>query len=210
MFNNKLFALSIIFAAGSPALTMAETTRQHDAHEHGVSQLKIAIDKNQMQMVLEAPGSDIVGFEHEPENSEQKASVAQALDLLKVPSKLFTLPDEAKCTLTSAQSKFTFEEEEEHDSSEKHTEGHDKHEDEKHVDEKYGDKEHEEEGHAEFNATYVFNCSSPAKIGTIGVQFFKQFPDAEEIELQAVSEFGQLSAEVTKNQTGIDLSKISK
>ena len=40
--------------------------RQLDSHEHGVSTLKIALEGQSIQMKLESPANDIVGFEHFP------------------------------------------------------------------------------------------------------------------------------------------------
>ena len=47
--------------------------RQLDSHQHGVSTLKIALEGQNMQLELESPANDIVGFEHAPENNKQKA-----------------------------------------------------------------------------------------------------------------------------------------
>ena len=40
--------------------------RQLDSHEHGVSTLKIAIEGKELNMELESPANDIIGFEHAP------------------------------------------------------------------------------------------------------------------------------------------------
>lgn len=187
MSKNKVLALSLMFVIGSPAQLVAEAVRQHDSHEHGVSKLKIAIDNNDVQFILVAPGTDIVGFEHKPENSQQKASVTKALELLRKPEKLFEMPLVAGCSITSIQTKFTLEKEQEPEIL-------------------HG----QEDEHAEFHATYLFSCSSPQDLKTIGIQFFDRFPNSAEIELQAISNFGQLSAEISNDQRVIDLSAIVK
>ncbi|MBL4787425.1 MAG: DUF2796 domain-containing protein [Cohaesibacteraceae bacterium] len=188
----RFFVVSSILTAGLSTSLMAEPVRQHDAHEHGVSQLKIAIDKNKFLMELEAPGADIVGFEHKAENADQQKSIEQALALLGAPGKLFDLPLSAGCLLSSASSEFMF-----HNDEDEHPEGEAEHE------------EHEEdEGHAEFHASYLFICSSPGALKTMGIKFFDRFPNAEEIELEAISDFGQLAVEIPKGTRQIDLSTI--
>ncbi len=187
MFKTSAFNLSLVFVASLPALSIAETVRQHDSHEHGVSKLKIAIDNNEVQFILEAPGSDIVGFENKPKNKEQKAKVAGALEILSQPAKLFQLPAPARCSTTSVHTEFSLAEE---------------------PDTKI---EHDEEGdHAEFNVTYLFECSSPDEFREIGIGYFDQFPNSKEIELQAISDFGQLSAEISNDQRIIDLTSIAE
>ena len=44
----------------SATSSLAEETKQLDAHEHGVGQLNIAFSANKIAMELHAPGSDIV------------------------------------------------------------------------------------------------------------------------------------------------------
>ena len=59
----KLLPL-IALAVAATTPVFAEETRQLDAHEHGVGQLDIAFDGNQISMELHAPGADIVSFEY--------------------------------------------------------------------------------------------------------------------------------------------------
>ena len=47
--------------------------RQLGSHEHGVSTLQIALEGQYIQMELESPANDIIGFEHLPKNNKQKA-----------------------------------------------------------------------------------------------------------------------------------------
>lgn len=107
--------LSLLF----PATLAAETERQHGAHEHGVSQLKIALDGKLLQFELEAPGSDIVGFEHEAEDDAQKKSIKSALSMLGDPMSIFDFPAAAGCSVTASKAAFETEHEEEHE-GEKH------------------------------------------------------------------------------------------
>ena len=69
-----LFALTAVVA--TPAF--AQEARQLNAHEHGVGQLDIAFDGDQIAMELHAPGADIVGFEYGAESAEDRAAVDAA------------------------------------------------------------------------------------------------------------------------------------
>ena len=92
--------LAVLALTTAPALAEDEK-RELDAHEHGHVELKIAVDGQTLSMQLEAPGENIVGFEHEAKTAEQKAAVDAALKQFKDPTALFTLPDAAGCAVAS-------------------------------------------------------------------------------------------------------------
>ncbi|MBL4599706.1 MAG: DUF2796 domain-containing protein [Rhizobiaceae bacterium] len=187
MQNMKFLVVLSTLSFILPATLAAQTERQHDAHEHGVSELKIAIDGNLLQIELEAPGSDIVGFEHEAEGDEQKKALQTALSNLGDPMRIFDFPEAAGCSVTASKAAFELEHEEEHEGE--------KHED-------------EEEGHAEFHVSYSLTCTSPERLTNIGLKFFDLFPNAKEIEVAAVSGNGQMAAEIKQDERIIDLSPI--
>jgi hypothetical protein len=66
--NHRIILMKVLPFLIATAITatpvIAEETRQLNAHEHGVGQLDIAIDGQQIAMELHAPGADIVGFPH--------------------------------------------------------------------------------------------------------------------------------------------------
>jgi hypothetical protein len=73
------------------------------AHEHGVSQLNVALDGQQLALVLAGPGYNFVGFEHAPASDEDKRKTADVSALLAKPAQLFALPAAAQCTPTLAK-----------------------------------------------------------------------------------------------------------
>jgi hypothetical protein len=83
--------------------------RQLESHEHGVSTLKIALEGQTLEMELESPANDIVGFEHAPENESQKAKVENALALLKSEAGVFKTPSAANCKITDVSGEFEVE-----------------------------------------------------------------------------------------------------
>ncbi len=91
-----ILALALL-AFAAPAA--ASETRHAGAHEHGHSRLAIAIEEKSVAMELEAPGADIVGFEHAPGTDEERGLVAAALARLRQPLALFALPAAAGCTV---------------------------------------------------------------------------------------------------------------
>ncbi|MEM7488966.1 MAG: DUF2796 domain-containing protein [Pseudomonadota bacterium] len=90
-------------AASTLALPALAETRELHAHEHGHVTLQVAVDGQTVEMMLEAPGADIVGFEHVAETDEQKAAVDAARADLSDPMALFVLPEAAGCTGAAAE-----------------------------------------------------------------------------------------------------------
>lgn len=93
------------FAAFSLSLSpsIATEKRELDSHEHGHVKLEIAIEGNEMEIGLEAPGESIVGFEHAAKTDKQKASVTKASAQLKDAAAVFEIPEEAGCTVQSTE-----------------------------------------------------------------------------------------------------------
>ncbi len=75
----------------------------HAPHEHGVAQLKVALDRGTLLIEFETPLDNLVGFEHAPRTPEQRAALAEAERALKRGEALFALPAQAACTLQEVQ-----------------------------------------------------------------------------------------------------------
>ena len=86
--------------------SLAAEKRQLDSHEHGVSTLKIAIEKNIFEMELKSPADDIVGFEHAPENEKQKSQINKALAIFKDKKGIFMPSPAASCKITGHSAEF--------------------------------------------------------------------------------------------------------
>lgn len=179
--TTSFFAL----AAASPLL--ADSTRSADAHVHGQGDLAIAIEGDQVAMRLEAPGFDIVGFEHEAKSEEDRARLAQGVAELAKPLSLFRLPDAAACTVTSAKADLV-DDHDDHD-HEAHNHDHDGHD--------HDDHEAAAE-HTEFEAEYMLVCGDTSAIDQIEFAYFEVFPNAEELDVQIVTDKGATGLEVSR------------
>jgi len=185
--------LTAAMAAAAFSAFAEEPQRQLGAHVHGHGRLNIAIEGKKMDMELEVPGADIVGFEHEPSTAEQRSALAEAKAKLANANVLFAPEPKAGCALE--QAKVTIEAGHEHE-----------HEHEA----KSGDSSHEKEqgGHSEFHAEYAFNCTSPSRITSITFDYFKQFPNGQELDITVISPKGQSSFEVKRDNPSLDLTGI--
>ena len=64
--------LALAAMALMPASVRAEEHRELGAHEHGHGTLNIALEGSRLTMELEAPGVDIVGFEHAASTKDRR------------------------------------------------------------------------------------------------------------------------------------------
>ncbi|MDH3666253.1 MAG: DUF2796 domain-containing protein [Paracoccaceae bacterium] len=202
--------LAAIIAIALPAY--AQQDRQLDAHEHGVGLLNIAFEGDQVAMELEAPGADIVGFEHPPESDEDRAAISGAIAVLATPLELFSIPDAAGCTVVEANAALVGEnadhEEHGHGHGHDHAEEgeHKEHADEGEHKEHAGEEHHEdEEGHTEFRAEYLLACTAPDTIDRIAFPYFSQFPNARELEVQMISDKGTQGFEIERDSPVLSL-----
>ena len=77
--------LALPFALLPLAVAHAHDDHDHDhahgslgAHEHGVAKLNAVLDGNTLELELDSPAMNIVGFEHVASNDADKAKVAAA------------------------------------------------------------------------------------------------------------------------------------
>ncbi len=200
------FALTLL--ATSPVL--AEETRQVDAHEHGVAQLDIALDGQEIAIELHAPGADIVGFEYVAESSDDRAAVDAAIAKLEAPLSLFVLPADAECKVKHANAELESDDAHEDEHAEHEEDKHDDHAEHEHDEhDKHDEHKHEadeaEAGHTEFHAEYLLTCAKPTAISGITFAYFETFPNALELEVQILSDVGANAFEVERDNPTSDL-----
>ena len=132
------FGITLLAAADRSAVAQ---------HVHGLVELGIVLEDSTLAVSVRAPLSDIVGFEHAPENDEQAARLTEAGELLSDADAMFGTPEAAGCvadpiTMDAPEYLHAFlylpDSEETHD--------HDDHED--HAEEAH-DHDHDSEAHAE-------------------------------------------------------------
>lgn len=180
---------------GATVAVAQEERRELGAHEHGHSVLNIAVEGKRVSMELEAPGMDVVGFEHEAETDVDKAAVKRAEAALEDPLSLFVLPAAAGCEV--AEVKVGLEENEHLE--EGHAEGG-----------QHASGEAADEGkHTEFHAEYTLDCADPTKIDAITFAYFDKFQGAEEVEVTLVTANGQSTFEVERGQPRLKLDRVS-
>lgn len=170
-------------------LTLAHAADEHDhdhehgslgAHVHGVARLDMALDGRTLELELDTPAMNIVGFEHAATTDADKATLAQARETLLKPHGLFSIPEAAGCTVTKQKLESPLfgdkDDDDDHDAPD--ADGH----------------EHE---HSEIHGHYQFTCTTPTAFNKLDLsQLFKSFPATQTIQVQLVTRTSQMGAEV--------------
>ena len=182
-----LFALPFALLPLAAAHAAHDEHEHHDehaslaAHEHGAAQLNVALEGQRLELALESPAMNLVGFEHAAVSTSDKAAVARAQQHLQTPLALFGITAASGCAITShALHSPLFE---------AHAEEHAEH-----------GKEHEAE-HSDIDANYVLTCSKPEALSAIDLsELFQRFPATAKIQVQLIGPNGQQGAELTAAQ----------
>jgi hypothetical protein len=188
-------AAGVGLAASAAGVGHTQEHRQLGPHVHGQGTLNIALEGSRLSMEFEAPGADIVGFEHAPSTPEQKSALEKAEKELKAPETLLQLPVSAGCTVADA--KVTIESEHHEDGADDHDHDHDA-----------ADHDHTGHQHSAFHAEYAFDCKTPASLTTLAFDYFKHFAGAQKLNVTVITPKGQSSFEVTRDQPRLDLGGI--
>ena len=173
------------------ALAADEHDHDHDhehgslgAHEHGVARLNAVLDDKALELELESPAMNLVGFEHLATTDADKAKVAAARKQLEQPLALFSLPKAAGCVVSSQELEsplFGDKPEDDHD----------------HATDGKGAAAHDHD-HSEIHAHYQFTCTSPAALKNLDLaNLFKTFPATQKIQVQLIGPSGQQGVETT-------------
>jgi hypothetical protein len=187
--------LALPFALLPLAVAYAANEPEHGslgAHEHGVGRLNAALDGQTLELELESPAMNLVGFEHVATTDADKAKVTAAKAKLENPLALFNLPKAAGCKVATQELESPLfgdkpDADDDHDEADK--DGHEHHHD-----------------HSEIHAHYQFTCAAPGALKTLDLaNIFNTFPATQKIQVQLISPSGQQGVEVTAKAAALKL-----
>jgi hypothetical protein len=191
--------LSWVFLAGLATAQAHEEGHEHGAHEHGIGRLDIAVEKNSIDIDLDSPAINLIGFEHAPGDAQERTTLNQAVTDLKQGGGLIAFSPSAQCTQQRVKVSSGLLDQPAgagHDGKEDHDHdagaGHD-HDDE----DEDGDHEHGHE-HADIEVTWELTCVHPENLHEADfTAFFHRFPGTHTLRVQAALTGGQTAAELT-------------
>lgn len=177
----------------------AAERRQLDSHVHGKGALNIAVEGKLVEMELEVPGMDIVGFEHPAHSAEDRSAIEVAKATLRDGASLFVLPETAGCSLERSEARLVTEDD-------NGGRGHATHHGHKHGDKHaHEGSDAEKDSHTEFFARYRFGCANPDKITDIAFPYFAKFPNAEGLGIQMVTRRGANAYAVQRDDPKVEI-----
>ncbi len=173
--------LALRIVALGLGLAASAAWAQHQAHEHGVAKLDIAVQPTAIVLELSTPLDNLVGFEHAPRTDAERRRADEAVARLRDASRGFVIDAAAQCkpsgvTLSS------------------HALG------------LGNDAAREaEEGHADLDASISFECRDAARAGFIDVKLFDAFARMQRIDVQAITPARQFKATLKRPQGRLSL-----
>ncbi|WP_263146559.1 DUF2796 domain-containing protein [Pseudomonas sp. RIT-PI-AD] len=153
-------------------------------HEHGVAALNLALEDKTLDIELETPAMNILGFEHAASSDIDKATLAAARTQLERPLELFGIPPAADCALSSHALKSPLFGDAPaapaHEAAEEAHPGH---------------------VHNDIDADYSLACARPDALSGLDLTaFFKRFPETHSLHVQLIGPKGQQGIELTPAQ----------
>jgi len=186
--------LALPFALLPLAAAQAHDDHDHEhgslgAHEHGVASLNVALDGQTLELQIDSPAMNFVGFEHAAKSDADKAKVAAAKAELEKPIELFGLAAGA-CQVTKQELDSPL------------FGDHDHHEDEAHEHEhEHADADEHEHEHSDIEASYELSCKQADALKELDLsELFKRFPATHKVNVQLIGPSGQQGAELTAAQ----------
>ena len=178
-----------------------------EGHQHGVAELNLVAQLPEVMVELVTPAANLVGFEHRPQNEQQRQRVEQAKQQLLQPA--IELLGGPSCQLVSQTADWGELEQrgahKEHDDD--HHEAHHKEHDDDHHEahhKEHDDDHHEahhkehdehhhdtEDSHQDVTLSWQYRCDDGQTLSGVRVDLFDAFPAMEKLRVQWVDGQGQ-------------------
>lgn len=175
--------LLLLTAYLSPVV--AEEHRQHGAHVHGVGELNVVVENTRLQIELDGPAVNLLGFEHAPNTREQRETLRRTLARLKQGAELYVMPASAACRQVDVNVHTALDEHERPHGDDTHHSDHDE------------DHSHEHGEHTDIEAMWHFTCTQPEALDSIRIRLFDAFPMMQRLQVQFITPDHQGGIELT-------------
>jgi hypothetical protein len=172
----------------------ARFARAHEpgAHAHGVAELRIVVDGPQLEVELETPLDNVLGFEHAPRTDKQRAAVRAMAMKLRQPQ-MFRPTPAARCQSASTKIESAVlppallgesTSMPPADAATKPAAG-------------------QEDAHADLDASFTWRCAVPADLKGLEIGLLQGFPRMQQVNVQIVGPKGQSAKRLTAGQRSV-------
>ena len=152
-----------------------------DTHLHGHVELRVALENTSLELYLESPSVNIVGFEHRAASVQQIQAAEAAKSILESPAEIFSFSD-GNCSLSQSNVNFAAILK----ATENHQSGADGNKDTAH-----------QVDHSEITASYKYNCQRGGELDVIRLKLVEHFPGIEKIKVIWLTDTEQGTVELT-------------
>lgn len=190
----------LLVCLAAPAFVAAEQSRrEHAAHVHGHATGTLAEDSGRWQLMLELPGFNLVGFEHEPADDRQRQRLDEVRAYLAAGEWLEPDP-RSGCHVASSEVETRGYGVAENAGTEpdsgagahrRHDHDHDH--DQNHEHEHAHEAAEDDHAHAAFRVEAVIRCDGPRRMRWLVIDLFERFPDNRSLRVDVLSESGAAS-----------------
>ena len=147
------------------------------AHVHGVSEVNIVLDQQQLMIEWQAPAMDVLGFEHATPSATEQAKITQFLQDSKLPSHIVNISKSADCQLEKVS-----------------------------VAGEQFNGQSVDYDHADISLSYQLSCQQPQQLKTLAfASLFERFPSIEQVNVQLLSSDKQIGINLTPQSSSVDL-----
>ncbi len=195
--NARLAALALSVSFSLPALAL-------DAHVHGVANMDVVVDNQQITLHVHTPLANLIGFEHPPKTDKDRQTVRDMSAHLRKVNTAFIPTAAARCELTSVKlDADNLSGEllgESSPSGKQHAHAHEHQHDQGH-----NHKHSEGDVHADLEGTFIFTCANIQQLHYIDVPLLTAFQGINQLDVQVVTPTRQSAATLNATSTRIEL-----
>lgn len=195
---SPLFPIALLLSC---AVMAGENDHHHaqEAHVHGIAELQLVLEGEQMEVMFHSPAMNLTGFEHQAQSPEQKAKVESVRQHLRDANTLLSLQG-GDCSIATQQvdtSAILPTTREQHDARQhKHHDQH-QHEHEGH----HEDESHKQ--HSNIESHYRYTCSKPRQLQRLSVELLTIFHGIETLQVQWIVHGRQGAAALNRDNRTI-------
>jgi hypothetical protein len=151
-------SLSVGLALASALLPAnAQTARQQGAHVHGTTTVDVGLDGTVLQVALDAPAINMLGFEHPPHDAQESKQVSDVLAAMRNPAAWLIPAGAAGCVLIHSS-----------------------------VQAPGLDPAAGTQGHVDIDARYDYRCTQPDRLDHIDIHLADRYPATHRLVVNIV------------------------
>ncbi|WP_417508518.1 ZrgA family zinc uptake protein [Methylophaga sp.] len=176
--KKKVLALALGCVQLFPVFVFAAERIEHESHVHGLVDMTVVIEQDKVNISLDSPAMNMVGFEHKAESEHDVNKVREVEATLKTAPQLFAFKG-SRCEVDDMAVD---------------------------VSGLIASNEHDHENHhADLEAQYQFSCDSTENLSEIDVLLLQKFPAIERINVEWISSNKAGVAKLTQGNSSISL-----